>query len=122
MRRPKGLMPMENMLEYGPLPLPGGYQVIHDVMTLVTLVLCSSDIHYYFSSEEGKEAKSVCSIWWEKVSWIFVQSENNIRRHEIFLGQDTYKKAYFGECGEYSPVLKRWELPKSGRVGATGVF
>merc|ERR1719340_436639 len=25
-RRPKGLMPMENMLEYGPLPLPGGYQ------------------------------------------------------------------------------------------------
>ena len=27
-RRPKGLMPMENMLEYGPLPLPGGYQVL----------------------------------------------------------------------------------------------
>ena len=26
-RRPKGLMPLENMLEYGPLPLPGGYQV-----------------------------------------------------------------------------------------------
>merc|ERR1712141_76350 len=25
-RRPKGLMPLENMLEYGPLPLPGGYQ------------------------------------------------------------------------------------------------
>ena len=28
-RRPKGLMPTENILEYGPLPLPGGYQVHH---------------------------------------------------------------------------------------------
>ena len=25
-KKPKGLMPTENMLEYGPLPLPGGYQ------------------------------------------------------------------------------------------------
>ena len=25
-RKPRGLMPMEDMLDYGPLPLPGGYQ------------------------------------------------------------------------------------------------
>ena len=48
--------------------LPGpSLDFIHDVMTLVTLVFRSSFIHY-FSPEEGEEAKSVCSIWWEKVS------------------------------------------------------
>ena len=40
-RRPKGLMPMENMLEYGPLPLPGGYQVnLKTYSNMLLLYLC----------------------------------------------------------------------------------
>ena len=70
MRRPKGLMPMENMLEYGPLPLPGGYQVLAFILCNGIGGAFSIFIIYNFSPEEAEEAKSIRSIWWEKVSLI----------------------------------------------------
>ena len=92
-RRPKGLMPTENILEYGPLPLPGGYQVHHlhlqlhlHLRRLLHLLLhlrrhlhmyfhlqlhlhLHLYLHLHFLPEEGEKAQDVCCLWGEKVGW-----------------------------------------------------
>ena len=54
--------------------LPGLHiDFIHDAMTLLVMFF-SAVLFHNFLSEEGEEAKSVRSIWWEKVSFILAST------------------------------------------------